>query len=430
MGAGIGYKYESFMIIEENKLSGVENLTESLEEVKGKTFEEQNKILDGELELEEGNDNLTDEQIDDFIEEQSEIMNDSYADDFYGTLSEFSTETAKKIGMTYYADNDSIAEGRGYVKLVGTGSIYGMGDNSTDLLVGVLSNDYNSLVITGLKDYQGEIHWKDIDFSDIVCATIQDEAISNFINNPNYLEDVETLRLVIEELDDAPVDTISIVTKGWEEEYNLLKIEFSEHEDEEFSQEFVSKYCEIVNAKIYENIQKQIENTEKQYNNFTDHLFNKLISNYDDGTFYYPTTAWTSRDYTKENLYGSNEEIKNEYFKEAKGKNFLAEFVDNFDVVKDTNLEKESEQLLKENEFYMANYGTDENIEIFKNHEEAKKESVDGKIFIATLNKERIYQEPNGKWNYEDKSDLILSSPVEVENISDNDSKKSTRRQR
>lgn len=67
---------------------------------------------------------------------------------------------------------------------------------------------------------------------------------------------------------------------------------------------------------------------------------------------------------------------------------------------------------LMDNEFYLANYGTDENIEIFKNYYHAKKESIDGNVYRCNLNKELVFFEQDIKeWNYEDKSDLFLDEP-------------------
>jgi histone acetyltransferase (RNA polymerase elongator complex component) len=62
--------------------------------------------------------------------------------------------------------------------------------------------------------------------------------------------------------------------------------------------------------------------------------------------------------------------------------------------------------------FYIANYGTNQNIEIFQDYEDAKKESIDNFVHQAILNHSRVYFdiELNG-WNYEDKFDLFLSTP-------------------
>lgn len=73
------------------------------------------------------------------------------------------------------------------------------------------------------------------------------------------------------------------------------------------------------------------------------------------------------------------------------------------------------ETLLHENEFYLSNYGTDKNIEISKDYEEAKKMSMDGNVHIAMLNPKRYYFEDCiDSWNYEDKSDLLMSTPILV----------------
>ena len=64
--------------------------------------------------------------------------------------------------------------------------------------------------------------------------------------------------------------------------------------------------------------------------------------------------------------------------------------------------------------FYIANYGTMKNIEIFQDINKAKEESADGKVYQAILNGSRVWLE-NDDWNYEDTSDLFLKSPTEIQ---------------
>lgn len=71
------------------------------------------------------------------------------------------------------------------------------------------------------------------------------------------------------------------------------------------------------------------------------------------------------------------------------------------------------EEDLDSNQFYLANYGTNENIEIFKSFEEAKKESIDNKVYLAELDADSVYEE-DGIWNYEDNYNLIISTPTEI----------------
>lgn len=63
--------------------------------------------------------------------------------------------------------------------------------------------------------------------------------------------------------------------------------------------------------------------------------------------------------------------------------------------------------------FYLANYDTDKNIEIFQDFDKAKKESINGKVYKATLNHTNVWFE-DGKWNYEDDSFLFADEPLEV----------------
>ncbi len=65
--------------------------------------------------------------------------------------------------------------------------------------------------------------------------------------------------------------------------------------------------------------------------------------------------------------------------------------------------------------FYLANYGTEKNIEIFQDYEKAKKESIDNLVYQAILNHSHVYFDINlNGWNYEDKFDLFLTTPLLV----------------
>ena len=64
--------------------------------------------------------------------------------------------------------------------------------------------------------------------------------------------------------------------------------------------------------------------------------------------------------------------------------------------------------------FYLANYGTETNIEIFQYFDDAKKESVDGKVYKATLSHTNVWFEKDLGWNYEDDAFLFIDEPLEV----------------
>ena len=66
-------------------------------------------------------------------------------------------------------------------------------------------------------------------------------------------------------------------------------------------------------------------------------------------------------------------------------------------------------------EFYIANYGTMKNIEIFDNFKDAKANSSNNKVHKALLNSNNIWFEKDLGWNYEDNSELLLSKPILVE---------------
>ena len=71
--------------------------------------------------------------------------------------------------------------------------------------------------------------------------------------------------------------------------------------------------------------------------------------------------------------------------------------------------------LKSEASFYIANYGTSENIEIFTSYEEAKKVSIDGNVHYASLSGDDcVWLEIDSGWNYEDCSDLFNETPYLV----------------
>ena len=66
-------------------------------------------------------------------------------------------------------------------------------------------------------------------------------------------------------------------------------------------------------------------------------------------------------------------------------------------------------------EFYIANYGTMKNIEIFDNFKDARDNSSNNKVYKALLNQDNVWLEKDLGWNYEDNSELFLSKPILVE---------------
>lgn len=72
-------------------------------------------------------------------------------------------------------------------------------------------------------------------------------------------------------------------------------------------------------------------------------------------------------------------------------------------------------KVLTENKrFYIANYGTMENIEIFLDYKDAKKESINNEVYEAILNHKNVWYEDDLGWNYEDNSSLFITSPKRV----------------
>lgn len=64
--------------------------------------------------------------------------------------------------------------------------------------------------------------------------------------------------------------------------------------------------------------------------------------------------------------------------------------------------------------FYIANYNTTENIEIFTEFAEAKAESIDGNVYKALLSEDCVWFEKDLGWNYEDCSELFQETPYLV----------------
>jgi hypothetical protein len=75
-------------------------------------------------------------------------------------------------------------------------------------------------------------------------------------------------------------------------------------------------------------------------------------------------------------------------------------------------LQNEHGEIFSDVPFFIANYGTNENIEIFQDRDEAKKASVDGLVHTAILNHSNVWFEDGFGWNYDDDSELFLSEPL------------------
>ncbi len=78
------------------------------------------------------------------------------------------------------------------------------------------------------------------------------------------------------------------------------------------------------------------------------------------------------------------------------------------------NIKEETINLLTDKKFYIANYDTMENIEIFTSFDEAKDESTNDEVYEAILNHKNVWYENGIGWNYEDNSNLFITTPVKV----------------
>jgi len=65
--------------------------------------------------------------------------------------------------------------------------------------------------------------------------------------------------------------------------------------------------------------------------------------------------------------------------------------------------------------FFIANYDTDKNIEIFQDYNEAKKVSANGMVYKAVLNHNDVWYEKDlGAWNYNDTFELFVNEPIRI----------------
>lgn len=83
------------------------------------------------------------------------------------------------------------------------------------------------------------------------------------------------------------------------------------------------------------------------------------------------------------------------------------------------DIDEDKIELKSDMKFYLANYGTEENVEIFTSYDEALNESINDEVHEAVLNYDCIWYDHDLKaWNYEDDSNLFLSTPLKVKKIS------------
>lgn len=73
--------------------------------------------------------------------------------------------------------------------------------------------------------------------------------------------------------------------------------------------------------------------------------------------------------------------------------------------------------LNSDNYFFITNYDSEENINIFSNMNDALNDSPLGNIHKALLNGQTLYYDKEAElWSYQNAYDLYLSNPVQVEN--------------
>jgi len=65
--------------------------------------------------------------------------------------------------------------------------------------------------------------------------------------------------------------------------------------------------------------------------------------------------------------------------------------------------------------FFIANYCSEKNSEIFQDYNEAKKESANGMVYKAVLNHNDVWYEKDlGAWNYNDTFELFVNEPIRI----------------
>jgi len=366
MGAGHGYSYENFMLIDSNVLTGDEARIELLDSIDGEEYDYQiKKIVESELfnyETEdEANEILEDyktegvvsttrdgvEKVYDSLniekcktkvyedEGQHDIEYESFTEHIGSIMDEIGEKIKSKKDTLHNEWSDS-QELKNLFDIEIKNDIFLM-----DVKVSFIADQYNNGLVTFLKsrDYSNE-YTKNIDFEEIFMGEIEEDgyleylADSNTSKNPlqNGSDLMDFIKIINE---DYSEDLKNAMIDAWEQDYeNLSKdVMVEAFNQDEYDNRFEEKYdndrvfkaqmdfkATEVSEMVIQNIKNQMEQISNQYEEVTSRLFNELILRYDDGTFYYPTSAWTSGRYgsfdedneKEEVLFDDNKEIQNE----------------------------------------------------------------------------------------------------------------------
>jgi len=331
MGAGHGYAYKKFMLIDEDELKDNDNFLHSLD---GLPFEEQvSKILEENYQGMESEEDIIETYGDCFltvfkeeeeeksfetlnVEEMLDINNqyDDWVDDFKETIHNIATT----CNSEYFPDKNKTFLHDEQLRTLGTLTMKG---NFTTAEIGIalIADGYNDGLVTYVKDAQGETYAKDIDFDTIAIAgTGYDmqyylenihahvKTIDNmidFVDNCDCYLDDEQINALFESdrnIYDDIITEMDFDTEGVEG----LKERYKNDADLEKK---LNKYLRIVPHQINDALKKEAKDFETKFNNFTDELMNRAILSCPNGTFRYPTSGYTSSPYEKEGrLFGDN----------------------------------------------------------------------------------------------------------------------------
>ena len=206
--------------------------------------------------------------------------------------------------------------------------------NPAELKLAMIADRYNSGIVSYIEDAKGNAYFEDIDFEEIFLNGYEyydaGEYLVNIANDEEYLNNYEILIDFIDECENSlPEDEKKVLFENGYDSYKRVvelldypndgtpdKLKERCQNDTEFAKE-LNEHKKTIYTNIHNLIDQETASLQKQYQDFTDEFMNRTILSYQDGTFYYPTSAWTSANYERNGvLFGNNVELQNKIKKE------------------------------------------------------------------------------------------------------------------
>lgn len=229
---------------------------------------------------------------------------------------------AEKCNNDYFRDNNNTFLHNEKLLTLGTLTIKSK-FTSAEIGIALIADGDNQGLVSYLEDAQREIYTKDIDFDTITIAGMAREmqwdlenihnrvnnidSLINFVDNCNCYLDNQQINALFGECKNI-YDDIIVEMNFNEEGVDGLKERYKNDSDLEKK---LKSYVSKVPHQISDSLRKEAKDFETKYKNFTDEFMNRAILSYEDGTFSYPTTAWTSAPYGKEGrLFGDNSALQ------------------------------------------------------------------------------------------------------------------------